>query len=123
VNCWAKLFGANDATDSGWYYCDGFQAYPNSAVTSAEITAGTRHYFALVSTSPTTMDVYFQGVKIGSTASAFTAPPSAAIFFRDDSGTSRHEQLRGIVEAMRISNVSRSSAEIAAVQSYLMTRP
>jgi len=123
VGCWAKLFSVNDASDRGWYYCNGFQAYPNAVVGNAGITAGTRHYFALVSTSDSTVDVYFQGVKIGSTSAAFNAPPSSAIFFRDDSATSRGERLRGIVEAMRISSVSRTSAEIAAVQAYLATRP
>jgi hypothetical protein len=130
VGCWAKLFGSNDASDFGWYYCNGFQAYPNPVMTDTNITAGTRHYLALASASTSTSDVgtstvivYFQGVKIGSTPASFTAPPSAAIFFRDDSTTSRGERLRGIVEAMRISSVSRTSTEIAAVQSRLVTQP
>jgi hypothetical protein len=130
VSCWAKLFGTNDTSDSGWYYCNGFQAYPNPVMTGTNITAGIRHYFALASASTSTTDVgastvvvYFQGVKIGSTATSFTAPPSAAIFFRDDSATSRGERLSGTIEAMRISSVSRTSAEIGVVQARLAMQP
>jgi hypothetical protein len=123
VGCYGKLFGATDDSDNGWYYCDGFDAYPNNTVADAGITASTRHYFALVSTDASTIDVYFQGTKIGSTAASFTAPPSAAVLFRDDSSTGRSERVAGIVEAVRISSVARSSTEIAAVATHLATRP
>lgn len=123
VDCWGKLLGAGDADDNGWYYCNGFQAFPSAEITDAGITAGTRHYVALVSTDTLNVDVYFQGVKIGSTAAPFTAPLSAAIFFRDDSVSTRDEIFRGVVEAVRISSVSRTSTEIAAVQAHLATRP
>jgi len=119
VGTYAKLFETDDTMDQGWYYRNGFQAYPNAPVTNSAIISGTRHYFTLVSKDVSTIDVYFQGAKIGSTAASFIAPPSAAVFFRDDSFTSRNERLSGIVEAVRISNVSRTPAEIGAVQAHL----
>lgn len=124
VTGWAKLFGVDDASDAGWhYYGNSFYAWPVGGVSHPDITAGTRHYFAVVSTGPSTVDVYFQGVKIGAVGASFTAPPREAIFFRDDSSTSRYERLRGVIEAVRISRGSRTAAEIAAVQARLATRP
>jgi LPXTG-site transpeptidase (sortase) family protein len=116
---WSKLFGFDDTDDDGWYYYQsGIQAYPNSVLGSS-INANEKHYIAFVSTSSTTMDVYFQGNLLGSTDMAFTAAPTEALFFRDDTDTSRTEQFNGVIEALRISAVSRTSTEIDAVQSNI----
>lgn len=119
---WRKLFSFNDGADAGWYYLNNsFQAYPNGQVGSGML-AGQRHYFALVSRDASTIDVYFQGQLIGTTNASFTAPPVHAVFFRDDAGTGRNEQFDGTVEALRISGVNRTPAEIDAVQQRLLQR-
>jgi hypothetical protein len=125
LSCYRKIFGVHDANDFGWYYCDGFVDHPNSVIMSAGLTAGVRHYFAFVSTAPTTVDVYFQGTRIGSTNTSFIAPPPGAIFFRDDSsgGSPRSERFDGIVEAMRISSTTRTQAQITALQARLAAQP
>ncbi len=114
VTAYRKLFSFDDASDSGWYYFStGIASYPNGTVGSG-IIASTYHYIAFVSTSTTTMDVWHDNVMLGSLNMSFTAPPMSAIFFRDDSNTARNETLTGVVDAMRISNVSRSASEIQA---------
>lgn len=117
---WGKLFGFDDRNDSGWYYKEnGIQAYPYAVLGGGQVRPDERHYLAFVSTDPTTVTVYFQGKPLGSTNASFTAPPQAAFFFRDDAPTGRLEQLDAVVEAMRISKVARTAAEIAAVQERL----
>jgi len=117
---WFKIFGWNDVADAGWYYKNnGIQAYPNDTIGDGKIPSKTRMYLAFVSTGKNMVDVYYNGTKLGSTASSFTEPPASAIFFRDDSTTARGEQLDGTVEALRISNVSRSVDEITAQQKRL----
>jgi hypothetical protein len=116
---WRKLFGADPTQDAGWYYKNnGLQSYPSSVVGAGKVQANRLHYIAFVSTSPTTIDIYFQGELLGSTDAHFTAPPSHVIFFQDDSAVPR-ENFSGIVEGLRISSVSRTAEEIAAVQSQL----
>jgi hypothetical protein len=122
VSCWKKLFGPSDSVDNGWYYCDKFESYPSNTV-GPSLTAGTRHYFAIVSTSSTNIDVYLNGTKLGSLAASFTAPPTEAIFFRDDTFTQRNESLSGVIEAVRLSKVARSPTEITAIATNLATRP
>jgi len=116
---WSKLFGFDDTNDDGWYYKNsGIQAYPNPVLGST-VFPYERHYIAFVSTSTTTMDVYFQGVLLGSTLLSFTAPPLQALFFKDDTDVVG-EQLNGVVDALRISSVNRTPAEIAAVQARVV---
>lgn len=116
---WRKLFSFDPTRDEGWYYrSEGLQAYPHSILGSSTVLANQLHYIAFVSTSPSTIDIYFQGQLLGSTAASFTAPPSHAHFFQDDSAVPS-ENFSGIVEAMRISSVSRTAEEIAAVQSQI----
>jgi hypothetical protein len=122
LGSWRKLFSFNDGADAGWYYFNNtFQAFPNGTIGSG-LLAGQRHYLAFVSRDNSTMDVYFQGHLIGTTNASFTAPPVNAVFFRDDSGTGRNEQFDGTVEALRISGVNRTPAEIDAVQQRLTQR-
>ncbi len=111
-----KLFSFDDSSDNGWYYSSGgIRAYPNPGL-GGQAQAGQLHYIAFVSTAPDQVDVYFQGALLGSTNASFTAPPSQAIFFRDDSSTGRGERVDAVVEAVRISGVSRTAEEIAAIQ-------
>jgi uncharacterized RDD family membrane protein YckC len=120
---WGKLFGFDDRNDAGWYYkSDGIQAYPYAILGGGQVQANQRHYLAFVSTDPTTVTVYFQGKPLGSTNASFTAPPQAALFFRDDAATGRGEQLDAVVEELRISNVARTAAEIATVQERLTAK-
>lgn len=122
VACWGKLFSPDDAQDTGWNYCDRFQTYPGNYV-GPTLIANQRHYFAIVSTSTNAIDVYLNGTKLGNLDASFTAPPGDAVFFRDDTQTGRGEALDGVVDAVRISKVTRSAAEITAVQARIILRP
>ena len=120
---WRKLFSFNDLADGGWYYKNqGIQAYPSAVIGTGRIKGNELHYLAFVSTAPDKVDVYFQGTLLGSTNASFTAPPLEAIFFRDERNTGRGEQLSGIIDALRISHVARSSTEIASVQGGIESR-
>ena len=123
TTAWRKLFSFSDANDWGWYYRnEGVQAFPNPVIGGGQVQANLRHYIAFVSTAADQVDVYFQGGLLGSTNASFTAPPSEAIFFRDESGTNRSEQLDAIVDGLRISEVTRTPGEIALVQQLLEER-
>jgi len=122
VRCWKKLFGPDDNSDVGWHYCTKFETYPNNTV-GPDLSDGARNYFALVSTAADKIDVYIDGARVGNLDASFTAPPSQAIFFRDDTTTGRLEQLSGVIDAVRISKVARSAAEITAVQLRLAAQP
>ena len=121
VSCWKKLFGPSDSADAGWYFCGGFSSYPSNAI-GPTFTTNQRHYIAIVSTSSNGIRVYADGASIG-TSNNFTAPGGAAIFFRDDTNTSRSEALDGVVDAVRISKVARTATEIQAVQAKLAAQP
>jgi hypothetical protein len=121
---WGKLFGFDDKNDNGWYYkSEGLQAYPNSVVGSGQVQSGEQHYIAFVSTATDKMEIYYQGKLLGPTNTTFEAPPFSAIFFYDDTATGRNEQLNAVVEALRISEVARTPAEIFAVQTHLYPKP
>lgn len=109
-----KIFGANDTLDPGWYAI-GTQvtSYPNAKF--GTLAVNTLHYVAFVATSATMMDVWVDGALAGNTNIGFTAPPAQAIFFRDDTSTNRGEAMTGVVDAVRISSVARTSAEVGAV--------
>jgi cysteine-rich repeat protein len=116
----AKLFSSNDTSDQGWYYVSrGFTDFPAGSVGGGLMLDNQRHYLAFVSTSATTMNVFFQGFFLGGVTTSFTSPPPQAVFFRDDSASGRREQVVGKIEGLRISGVSRDAAEIAAQQRYL----
>jgi len=121
VSCWKKLFGPSDSADAGWYFCGGFSSYPSNAI-GPTFTTNQRHYIAVVSTSSNAIRVYVDGSSIG-TSNNFIAPGGAAIFFRDDTNTSRSEALDGVVDAVRISKVARTATEIQAVQAKLAAQP
>ncbi|MBI3961401.1 MAG: hypothetical protein HY335_01510 [Deinococcus sp.] len=117
-----KLFSFDDTVDMGWYYYnEGISAYPEPEVGVGQVLAGERHYIAFVSTALDVVDIYFQGAFLGTSGATFTTPPPPpqVIFFRDDVVTDREEQLDAVVEALRISGVTRTPAEIAAVQQRL----
>ena len=115
-----KIFSFDDTNDNGWYYGEqGFQDFPSPLVGVGQVLAGEQHYFAFVSTAPDQIDIFFQGVFLGSNNTSFLAPPSQAIFFRDDTVSGRLEQLDAVVEALRISGVTRTPQEIAAIQQRL----
>ena len=114
----AKLFSVEDTSDRGWYYdFTAIHAFPNEeGIGRGLVRSRQRHYIAFVSTASDQVDIYFQGALLGSTNAGFVAPPVQAIFFRDDSLTERSQQVDAVVEALRISNVTRTPDEIAAVQ-------
>lgn len=117
---WKKLFSFDDQSDNGWYYLnDGIQAYPHAVLGQGEVIGNQLHYLAFVSTAADQVDVYFQGELIGSTPATFTAPPTQAIFFKDDTITGGSEGLEAVVEAVRISSQTRTLEEMAAVQTLL----
>jgi len=123
TSCWKKLFGSNDAVDTGWNYCSQLQTYAPNYMVGPNLVAHQRHYFAMVSTSSTMIDVYLNGTMIGSVGAGFTAPPGDAIFFRDDSQTGRGEMLSGVIEAVRISKIARTPAEILKTATRLAQQP
>jgi hypothetical protein len=123
TSSWRKLFSFDDSRDAGWYYrSEGIQAYPNPVIGSGQVKPNELHYLAFVSTAPDQIDVYFQGELLGSTNASFTTPPVQAIFFKDDTATGG-ENLEATIEALRISDVARTSDEIAAVQQILTSAP
>jgi hypothetical protein len=114
---YAKLFSGNQAEDRGWYYVSqGIRVYPVSLFAQGTVLPHERHYIAFVSTAADTVDIYFQGSLLGTSGASFTAPPASAVFFQDDTATSRVEALDGVVDALRISSVARTKTEIATVQ-------
>lgn len=116
---WQKLFSFSDSADAGWYYKNqGIQAYPFGILGSGQVKGNERHYLAFVSTAPDQMDVYFQGILLGSTNMSFTAPPTEAIFFKDDTAVAG-EILQAVVEGLRISSVARTPEEIGFMQNRL----
>jgi hypothetical protein len=66
------------------------------------------------------MDVYLDGVLLGTLQSSFVAPPTDAIFFED---LDVDEQFNGVVDSVRISSGNRSAAEIQAVWDKLGEQP
>jgi hypothetical protein len=117
TSSYAKLFSSDASADAGWYYhSQGIRLYPNDWFGEGSVLEGEPHYLAFVSTAADTVDVYFQGVLLGSGDAGFTVPPTQAIFFKDDDATGNRESLRGVVDALRISSTARSANEIAAVQ-------
>lgn len=115
-----KLFSFDDGGDPGWYYRgEGITAYPYERLGEGLALPNERHYLAFVSLDNETIEVYLQGVSIGTTEASFTAPPTHAVFFNDDATTSRLEQLSGVVDEVRLSNVARTAVEIQAVQNTL----
>ena len=126
TGCYRKLFGGSDASDAGWYYCNQFTSYANQqSITKVgpNLVANQRHYFALVSTSTTQMDVYLNGTRVGSAPTRLASPPVAAIFFRDDTATQRAEAVAGVIDAVRISKIARPQGEITATQQRLEAQP
>ncbi len=112
-----KLFSLDDSLDAGWYYrSQGLTAYPHERLGEGQALPNEQHYLAFVSLDNATIEIYLQGVSIGTTEASFTAPAAQAIFFNDDTGTGRGEQLTGVVEEVRISDVSRTAVEIQAIQ-------
>ena len=119
---WRKLFSFNDRSDNGWYYKNtGIQAYPHPVLGFGQVQAGERRYLAFVSTAANQINIYLDGILLGATPASFAAPPAQAIFFRDDTATSRNEQLRGVVDALRISNSARTGDEINTVQQNIQS--
>lgn len=126
TTCYKKLFGGSDTADAGWYYCTQLTSYGSQqSVTKVgpNLSGGQRHYLAFVSTSTTMMDVYLNGTKVGAASTRLASPPTAAIFYRDDTVTQRGEAVNAVIDAVRISKVARTATEIAAVQTKLDTQP
>jgi hypothetical protein len=126
TSCYKKLFGGSDTADAGWYYCTQLTSYGSQqSVTKVgpNVSGNQRHYLAFVSTSATMMDVYLNGANVGSAPTRLASTPAAAIFYRDDTATSRNEAVDAVIDAVRISKVARTPTEIAAVQTKLATQP
>jgi hypothetical protein len=121
TSAWRKLFSFDDRSDHGWYYrSEGIQSYPNPTLGAGGVVAQEWAYIAFVSTAPDEIEVFLNGESLGRTPTGFAAPPPQAIFFRDDLATGRGEQLEGIVEALRISDVARQPGDLLALQNRLL---
>jgi hypothetical protein len=123
----SKLFSHNDEIDDGWYlYRAGFRTYPIEGVTAGSemMPFGQQTYLAIVSTSETEIEVFIDGQRVTDApiASQIAARPEHAVFFRDDANVGRYETLFAVIDGMRVSSVSRTAAEIQAVQTHLQTR-
>jgi hypothetical protein len=126
TGCYRKVFGGSDSSDAGWYYCNQFTSYANQQTVTKvgpNLMTNDRHYFALVSTSTTQMDIYLNGTRLGSAPTRLANPPTSAIFFRDDTATQRSEAIAGTIDAVRISKVARTQAEITAIDMRLDAQP
>jgi Concanavalin A-like lectin/glucanases superfamily len=111
-----KILSHDQTLEDGWYLRFGFRSFPgNNELTSTDFIPGRSMYLAMVSTDATNMNVYLNGALLGATANPVPSPPPAAQFFHDD--TDGTESFKGTVEAMRISNVARTEAELQAIQS------
>jgi hypothetical protein len=122
VDCYKKLFGPGMTVDDGWYYCKNFQAYPAPTI-GEEFPKDQRHYLAMTSTASDHIDLYYNGVFVANTKS-LAMPPSDAVFFRDDTGDNgASEHLDAVIDAVRISKIARSAAEITAIQAKLAEQP
>jgi hypothetical protein len=82
---------------------------------------GRRAYLAVVSVLNTEVHVYVNGERVTDEPIDSQIPnnPGQAIFFRDEASPRRFETLHAVIEAMRISSLSRSPADIALVQARL----
>ena len=114
-----KLFGFDDSADAGFYvHFQAFEPYDHGNLGDiGSILANARTYLALLSTDSSHVDVYINGSFAGNAPSGgiVTGTQTQAIFFRDDAATGRGERFGGVVDAVRLSGVSRSAAEIQAV--------
>ncbi len=119
-----KIFGAVDTTDDGWYfYMQAIGIYPLYYFGAGRAQADQYQYLAFVSTNNTRMNIYHNGTLLGTTQLSFMAPPTAAIFFRDDTATVRNERVGGVVDAVRISSVARTGTEITSQWMRLQSGP
>ena len=126
---YARLFRYDDELDEGWYYGDYLScSYDNAPIPDVgePFVADERHYIAIVSREEDPellIDVYLNGIFVGATPAgdggSFTDPIANAVFFEDDNS----EHLIGVVDALQISSGSRSTEDIAPVQSRLAGRP
>ncbi|PRQ02668.1 hypothetical protein ENSA7_54970 [Enhygromyxa salina] len=122
TTCFQRLYTFNSMSDHGWYYCSGFASYPNGTI-GQQFPVNQRQYLALVSTDDTTLDVYVDGVLLGSTPTGFTTPSGHAEFFNDDADNLHFEELLGVVEAIRISSVARTEQEFIDIQARIELQP
>ena len=123
----SKILSPDDEVEDGWYlYSEGFRTYPINGRTAGEdmMPFGQRSYLAIVSVSPTEVNVYVNGQSVTDTPidSQLDISPDAAIFFRDDGPTSRYETLHAVIDALRISSVSRTAEDVFEVQRRLDER-
>ncbi len=119
--CYRRIFSFSANSNYGWYYCNGFVAYPNGSIGNT-FEAQVRHYLAMVSTAPDAIDLYVNGALVDSTNAAFTAPPTDVLFFQDDNANGS-QFLAGTVDAIRLSSVARTPSEILAIQQRLDLQP
>ncbi len=121
----AKIFDTDSSSEDGWYIqADGFRNWPSDndpIVGRGLIASGEQTYLAVVSTSPSDINVYINGVRASErpVGARFDAPPTEVILFRDDGDVSAGEEPHAIIDAIRISSTNRTDAEIAAVQARL----
>ena len=115
---WQKLYGFDDTNDDGFYFYQGeFQAYPSPKVGTFVI--GSPFYIAIVGNvsdagdGTTPIDVYINGAFVASSTLTTTLPQTAAIFFCDDTYTSRQESLQATIDEVRLSSGARSAQEIS----------
>ena len=123
-----RLFTHDLNDDNGLYTFEGaLQCYPDPELrgdAGVPVKADVRTYVAVVYTPRAAQQdlatIYVDGVLLGTASAAFTAPPTQALFFEDNAN---NESLVGTVEAIRVSKIERSAADIKKVQDRLAAKP
>ena len=121
-----KIFGANDASEDGWYIDlqGNVLSLPSNATVPSGISPRERFYLALVvNADNATTDVFVDGQNLGALPVPFSSPPTQALLFRDDTASSRFQSMNGTIDAVRISTGARTPLEIGLTQALLEQNP
>lgn len=117
VEDYARLFTHDTLDDDGLYYYQGTLInYPDDGLSGVSLASSTLHCLAWAApASPANkLNLYLDGDYLGQVNRAYDEP-SIAHFFMDNTENAPNENILGYVDAMRISNVVRTNAELASV--------
>ena len=117
LDSWNRLFTNDPASDNGLYYFNGaLQNYPDEPLAGSELPAQSVHCLAWSAPAApeNVLDLYIDGEYLGQVGRGYDVPTVAWFLVDNTSGSGTGENLDGTVDAMRISSVARTGAELAA---------
>jgi hypothetical protein len=117
LDSWNRLFTNDPTSDDGLYYLNGaLQNYPDAPLAGSELPAQSVHCLAWSAplTPDNVLDLYIDGEYLGQVGRAYDVPSVAWFLVDNTTGSGTGENLDGSVDAMRISSVARTGAELAA---------